>query len=272
MADVQETDVTQPAPRTLFYVPKRTNVQLDKVRQHFGSVDASQLVLPDDLRFVFLCFTQRSGSTYLAQLIASGGGYNVPREYLNPDSIRSRSAKRKLSSFADYVADVIERDSRQERLFIKATPLHLGMLEEAGLLGRIVDRSDFVLIERGDKLGQAISFAIARGTGKYTSNMPARKTEADLVFDRALIVKLLNGLVESYKQFDMFFGMNGIVPVSIAYEQLISTPEAALRLISGAIGVADFTMKPAAIQNARQAGDLNAAWRAMFLRGEGLLP
>jgi LPS sulfotransferase NodH len=271
MADVPTTVTDEPAPPRLFFVPKRTrNLQIAKLTKHFGHIAAADAALPKGLRFVFLCFTQRCGSTYLAQLIGSGGQYNVPREYLNHEHVIARSAKRNLTSFADYFSDLARADAKQGRIFIKVTPLHLGLLQEAGLLGRIVGCSDFVLIERGDKLAQAISFAIARETGKYTSNMQSRKSEADLVYQREAITKLLNSLVDSYKQFDMFFGLNGIVPVNIVYEQLVANPMAALKLISDRLGIAEFTIKEGKVRNARQAGDTNAAWRTLFLRGEGL--
>ncbi len=123
MADMPMTTAGT-APRALLFVPKRTkNMQIDRLVKHFGSIAAADAVLPDDLRFVFLCFTQRSGSTYLAQLIGSSGDYNVPREYFNPDTVITRAAKRNLTSFADYIGDLVRSDAKQGRIFFKITPL-----------------------------------------------------------------------------------------------------------------------------------------------------
>lgn len=45
-------------------------------------------VAPDPaLRFVFLCFTNRCGSNYLAELLASTGALNPAEEVFNGDTI-----------------------------------------------------------------------------------------------------------------------------------------------------------------------------------------
>jgi LPS sulfotransferase NodH len=77
----------------------------------------------------------------------------------------------------------------------------------------------------------------------------------------------MEAFAEDNRQFDRFFGRNGIVPTHVVYEQLIADPQAAARAIGQAIAVPDLTVVPDRIGVRRQAGPINARWRELYLAG-----
>ncbi|HQT47743.1 MAG TPA: hypothetical protein PLY97_11020, partial [Acidocella sp.] len=55
------------------YIPTvPSNPHLSSVIEYFGDFTPEPANIPDTINFIFLCYTNRSGSNYLASLLASG--------------------------------------------------------------------------------------------------------------------------------------------------------------------------------------------------------
>ncbi|MBU6449501.1 MAG: hypothetical protein KGQ26_07745, partial [Rhodospirillales bacterium] len=157
----------------MLYYPKVTpNDHLDALQKHFGKLDAGTLDIPDNVSFLLLGFTNRSGSNYLAELIASDGRIANAGENLNFDTVLEHSIKRGFKSLHEYFKFLVQHTSFNNIVSIKVAPAHLEVLAVAGIFDKIIDRCKFVVIERNDKLSQAISHAIAFQTGRFMSTMP----------------------------------------------------------------------------------------------------
>ncbi len=251
--------------RKLFFPVLEQNPHLKKVEAHFGKIRGPAAELPDETSFVFVCFTNRCGSNYLAELMASGGDYNVAGEDLNWDTVINHSNRLNLESFQAYFSFLARHLRRSERVFIKAATSQIELLGRAGILDQVIARSKFILIERNDKLGQAISHAIAFATGRFTSHTEGIKTAEEVEYSRKQIEQIIGGIAEQYRQFDVFFGRNGLTPLCIAYEQLITDPQAHLAVIARHLGVEALVMNPERLRLERQTGPVNAAWRERYL-------
>src|SRR5882724_2247499 len=60
-----------------------------------------------DLKFVFICFTNRCGSNFFAEAMASDGTLNLGFEFLNHDAILRVMREQNLEYVQDYISGVV---------------------------------------------------------------------------------------------------------------------------------------------------------------------
>jgi len=245
-----------------------TSEHLEKVRARFGGTLHAPVSLPPGLRLAFLCFTNRCGSNYLASLLATSGKLNAASEMLNAEEVCRVADQFGINSFQQYFAAIARHDMRSGVFLTKLAVPHLPLLVESGLLQHCRATAVFLLMERDDKLAQAISHAIASETESWTSAMPARRAPETLTFSRAAVAARLDAIVEDNRRFDAFFAYNGFIPTRIVYERLLAAPRPELDLIAQRLGLPALEVDPARVPIAPQAGHVNTDWRRLFLEEE----
>lgn len=258
-------------PRKAFFPKIPINDHLTNITQFFGQVANAPAIIPDDAKFIFLCFTNRSGSNYMAELLASDKRLPPARENLNFDTVIDHARQNFLKSIQAYFSYLVNLTKKNGFVCIKTAPSHIELLGNSGILDQIVDRSRFVLIERSDKLAQAISHSIAFQTGKFMSTMNEPNRKVEPTFNREQLDKIISNIADEYRDFSLFFGRNGIVPAQVVYEQMVRDPVQTLAFVGDMIGVPGLTIKPENVRLDRQAGHLNAEWRQKYLLGDGTL-
>jgi trehalose 2-sulfotransferase len=229
--------------------------------------DAPKVPPDPALRFVFLCFTNRCGSNYLAELLASTGALNRAEEVFNGETITEHVRAQALASLSAYLDFLCRRLALGGRLLAKIGLEQLVMLTEAGLLDQIGHRAQFLLIERQDKLAQAISLLVAIQTQQWTSRHSRRMGDEALVYDRRILTEQQDLIAQQNFAFYRFFASNGIAPKHIAYEALEAAPEAMVADIGDWLGVPGLVADPAALPITRQESPIKAAWRARYESG-----
>jgi LPS sulfotransferase NodH len=211
---------------------------------------------------LFLCFTNRCGSNYAAQLIASTGMCNEAGEFFNAATVLEHAVPRGLTSLQDYVTLLPDLVPRRPVLAAKLGLDQLVMLTDAGILDDWLPRSTFLLIERQDKLGQAISRVIAAQTGAWTS---ADDTGVAMPqYSAAAIASELVKIAAANAGFYAWFAMNGIMPVHTSYEQLLQNPSVPFADLAQRVGVDMAPANPTRVTLLRQATAMNEIWRARF--------
>lgn len=241
------------------------NEHLKHIEQHFGALKRETADIPADLTCVFLCFVNRSGSNYLAELLASSCRYNRAGEILNYPAVIEMSKSRRFTRFQDFFAHLVTRQQQSGRFFVKAALQHLEILTRAGVLDQIADRSQFIMLERNDVLGQAISFALAFATRAFSSEVEGSADPQDIAYSRETIDRYLDTVAMSRQQFATFFGRNGIVPFRMMYEQLVADPEGEVTRLARELGLPDFALDMSSVRLQRQAGPVNDEWRRRYL-------
>jgi trehalose 2-sulfotransferase len=244
------------------------NAHAKKLTEFFGSLSAEEPNFSPQMHFIFLCYTNRCGSNYVAELFASSSKYNLAGEDLNFDTVIRHSTEHGFKNLGAYFSFLVRRKARNNTFVIKLAVQHLELLVTSGIMKKIQSQSYFVLIERADKLNQAISFALAFGTGKFTSRQEGHHKPEEVEFSAAHIQGILQGLVESYRRFDLFFGMNGIVPSYVIYEQLAADSVGYLSRLGTELGLEELTVDPKAVRIERQANEVNLLWRIKYLASE----
>ncbi|MBV8397198.1 MAG: hypothetical protein JOZ17_00450, partial [Acetobacteraceae bacterium] len=158
-------------PKELIDYP---NEHGDLIQAHFGNVAADLAAIPSDTRFVLICFTNRCGSHFLADALASSGTLNRAGEMFNAEIVVGDSKAYGLCDIGQFVGRLARTASKHGILVSKATVTQIAVLAKAGVLDHILPRTSFLLLERSDQLGQAISYALALGTDQWTSAHEAR--------------------------------------------------------------------------------------------------
>ena len=243
------------------------NPHVRAVESLFGPIPYRPDLVPPGMRFVFLCFTNRSGSNHLAEALQSDGRLNMAGEFFNADAIEADTRLHGHASFAEYLCRQVQWRQVGGRFVAKVAPAHLELLGRAGVLDAAGGGASYIHINRADRLAQAISHGIAEQTQQWTSATradPARRPR----YARSRIAQIMQQIDEGNALFDRFFAINGIAAARIGYEGLIADPEASLAVVGSAIGVPGLRVVPTAMRLTRQAGMLNQEWRARFDAGQ----
>jgi LPS sulfotransferase NodH len=238
----------------------------DPLQSVFGPSPPTGVIDPS-LKFLFICFTNRCGSNYLAQLIASTGVLNVAEEVFNAPTVQEHAGREGLRSLYDYMGFLGRRLTMSGWLTAKLGIEQLVMLTEAGILDAIIGRARFLLIERQDTVAQAISRLVAMQNGEWTSRHTATIPDEQLVYSRAGIDAQREIIAFDNQAFYRFFASNGLAPNHLAYEAVVQSPGRHLADIGRWLGFGPFLGDPAAIGIRRQESPVKRAWRARYERG-----
>ena len=250
-----------PAPLRAIASPHRAMLE-----QVFGPIRPVAGWQPPALDVLFLCFTNRCGSNYLAHLLASTGAFNEAGEFFNAPTVLEHAVPRGLRSLAAYVSvlpDLVPHLGG--RMAAKASVDQLVMLADAGILAGLGRRAHYLLLERQDRVGQAISRVIAAQNGRWSTHHAARIPDSALVFDHAAIDAELAKIGRANGAFYLFFATNGIAPVHTSYEALLANPSPVMRQLAATLSINDLQPRPDAVAIGRQANHINAAWRSAYL-------
>lgn len=224
-------------------------------------LDASEL---KKYRVLFICFTNRCGSNYLAELLARSGLYNVAGEFLNFDTVLNHQKIKGFNSLAEYFSILMQERSVANNFACKISATQLAMLYRIGLLQQLAPSSKFLMIERGDLLKQAISLDIASRTGQWTSYMEARNAVDESSFEAAKLRRMIKSLARQQYYFRLFFGVNGINPFQVNYETLISDGAHVLNRLMSWLGHDRVSIRMDNTDTSKQSGQLNDLWRKKY--------
>jgi len=230
-----------------------------------GSVRPEPGWAPPDFGVLFLCFTNRCGSNYLAQLLATTGAFNVAGEFFNAPTVLKHAMERDLRSLPAYFSALSLLVPHTGRIAAKVVIGQLLMLAEAGILDALRARATYLLLERRDWLGQAISRLIAWQNGRWSSTHASDIPDSALLFDRAAIDSQLAWVAKENAAFARFFSANGIVPVRVTYEDLLADPGPTVEALAATMGLAGLCARPEKVAIRPQANAINGAWRSAYL-------
>jgi LPS sulfotransferase NodH len=219
---------------------------------------------PAPRRTLILCTDERTGSHYLAQLLAATEQLGRAYEYFNTPWMKEH--------YADYPEDVPGQLLWAKRLgttsngyfSLKLHPWAMDRIAPYLDLCRDLPEPQFVSLQRRDLLAQALSLHKAQSTQKFTS---WSQNKSEPVYDGARIRALVSELALRRERWEIYFARNGIRPLYIDYEQLQSEPQAVVGRVAGHAGL---TATPPMRQTdwyrfEQQSDHINEAWRERFL-------
>ena len=246
-----------------FGAPNRSTIA-----NQIGIAPEYSVELPRELRFAFLCFTNRCGSAHFGDLLESTGVFGPALESLNAGAVLNHCEQHALGTFQDYFAAIVRRDTKDGVYIVKAAPEQLALLTEAGILDEIVERSAFLYIRRADTLGQAVSRVIAEQNRRWAWDSPSEMTDGELVFSAKSIAGHIKHITIQNQSFEQFFALNGLDPVRVEYERLLEDPQVELNRVARRLALPALRIEPSKLRYRQQRNEINDSWRSMFLAAE----
>jgi len=241
------------------YPPSDHEVEIGTL---FQEVDSGSRDYPAD-RTLLICFTNRSGSTFLGEALAATGSVKPAREYLNHPVVRRQSTQRGITSFDAYLIDLAGRFGHQGILTVKSGLGQLYYLAKLGFLGDLIKDPAFILIERDDTLAQAVSWAIAFQTGQWKSTQ--ERSDQPVEYDFDMIDKRIDSILSENAAFRAFFARNDCHVEFVRYEQLRASPKEVIEDVATKLGLESAHYRQEQVSIAPQRSSMNAEWKTRYL-------
>lgn len=225
---------------------------------------------------VFIAGSGRSGSNLLCSAMTSTGILGSPTEWLNLREM-ARADPAGIRTAADCCRKVATAGSTPNG--IAATKLTANHYERLG--GTLVLEDWFpvqswIYLRRHDRLGQAISRALALQTGVWAMQA-GFIAGREPVYARAHIDSALANIQASDDFWAGYFSPRGIRPLDLWYEDLEKDLHGEIARVADHVGghalADDLRRTPPYVSghfdiwHARQRSAVNAAWRVRYLRG-----
>lgn len=231
-----------------------------------------------------LATTPRTGSTLLARALWDTGRVGAPKEYLNPTALRdwevrlgtplSRLRHRVLPASLSPVIGRLPTwtpdrvDAQLARIAAhRAGPtgqvgLKVHAHHAAALLPEDAPRlrhARWIRLRREDRLGQALSWARARQTGRWAAHRDGRPP----VYRRGAIDRALSRIETGEAFWEQRLAGHDVL--ELTYEALTAEPLATVNRVLDWLG--EDPVDAVSLPLARQADATSDAWRARYLAG-----
>lgn len=236
-----------------------------KVRRFFKNrkVVRPSRVSAQPVQPVFICFTQRSGSSLLAELLASTGELPQAKGNFSWQVIVKHSKRNKYGSFEQYCASLVWLRRGNGFFACKASAAQLSFLTKEKLIPKVFAAPRFIHLRRRDVLAQAISFVIARQTGQWNIRKQVKAEEP--VYDAAAIAARVRAIAAANAWFEDYFALFGFPVFEVVYEDLAADPAATISDITEWLGLGPSQIDRERTSLKPQRNALNDEWRSRFL-------
>jgi LPS sulfotransferase NodH len=218
---------------------------------------------PPVLSFV-VCSLPRSGSSLLCDVLASTELAGAPSEYFDADQMAEFGRAWGVTTFEQYLTALVAKKTSPNGVFgVKAHYHQLFDAFPGGDLGEAFPNVHHVYITRADRVRQAVSFAIATQTEKWSSLQEANGAQA--VYSAAEIDSFVEWIEREEAAWERYLAKSGAPVCRIVYEDLVAGLEGAVLEVMRFLGIelpAGFEVPAPTL--ARQAGALNDDWVARY--------
>jgi LPS sulfotransferase NodH len=215
-------------------------------------------------RTLVIASTARSGSSWLGHLVSMTEHLGRSREYLGHWGDKRADAEGVAAALRRMRA---EGTTPNDVTGVKVFPRHLAMVARFTAFSAWYPGARYVHIVRRDLLAQAISLQKARSSGRFYTQMPELRPPT---YDAKRIAGYIARLALDNASWSAHFARTGIAPLTIAYEDAVPDPVAAVKAIAAHVGV---EVPDAAIRAegyVRKLSDpLSDEWRRRFLAEQG---
>jgi LPS sulfotransferase NodH len=183
-----------------------------------------------------VCATPRSGSSLLDEALTNTGIMGMPDEYFLPRNERMWRKAWNVSTFSEYLAEVLRRGTSPNGVF--GTKMMWGYFGRFGkqirhlpgnryrttheALNTVFPALSYIWIRRRDKVRQAVSHAKARQTNVWAvTDELAPETIEKLVFSFRQIDFMVRELEAHDAAWQRYFAIHAIRPYSVFYEDFV---------------------------------------------------
>ena len=225
-----------------------------------------------------ICSVERSGSTLLAALLEGTGELGNP--LVEPFRVRVETEAVRAHSFTahdQYLAHARAVSATPNGVAgIKLMWRHLARVmaeirrsrpdsdvRDVDLLAEYFPGlAHFIVTQRRDLIGQAVSWAIAHQSDRWRSTHPGNGRQPKYSFD--LIYLLHQNVVADNFGWESWFSANGIEPRRVVFEDWVDSPQLVVDDLSELILGAPAGKQPSGELPAKQSTALNLEWRTRY--------
>lgn len=251
--------------------PGAVTLPLDKrgpheaaLRQRFARFEYRGEHAPVTDPVCILLFTNRSGSTLVAEYLRATGRVVAMGEPLNHPIVGRRAARFGLRTFPDYLAHEYRRWHQPGTVYgFKASWDQALMLWRAGILPHYFSNVRWILVQREDLVAQAISFSIAEQTQRWHS-FDAGDHPAP-VYDYARILRRVQTLAQSNAALQAVCSLLQLAPCRIDHDAFVAAPEEHTHALADHLGLGEVSIDPERIRLHRQRDGTSREFRERFL-------
>lgn len=219
--------------------------------------------------------TARTGSYFLADLMKNTGLLGYPREFFNPH-IENQILVSGMADPPPAKPDTVARrcalvdangTSANGVAAFKLFPPHFHWMLGGVRLSEWFPNIRWIHLSRDDKVGQAISWSIARQTAVWWG----RRDEAGPtpVYSASEIEMLLLEILAEEADWAAYFLRNDIRPLRLSYETMVREPAGTVAAIADFAGVALKGPPALGSTTTKQRGPLEEEWRSRFMDDAG---
>ncbi len=227
-------------------------------------------------RPVFLVFTNRCGSTFVAAKLSEAGYAGAPTshrnfEFFNADMLNPWCRERGIGSLDQYVRAIAAAYAAPAGSFFSKLSLdQLVWLTRCGVIGTLMPAPVFVHVVRRDVIAQAISLVIAVQTQEWTS-LHAKSAVTPQFMPNA-ILNVAKDVRTQEALADLYFSLTRATVLRVVYEDAVAEPDRVVREFAALSGIAP-VVGAATMAVERQAGARNLEWeKRLFAFVGGRLP
>lgn len=214
---------------------------------------------------VFICFTNRCGSNFLTDLLASTGKLPRGGEFFNAPTVLHRSRTAGITGFDFYCRLLHEKNAKAGRLVAKAGIGQLAMLARLGYFGTLFPNPHFIHIHRYDVVAQAVSYQFAFHTREWIAGQEKANADDSAEYDGAKIAARIERVNLENAMIRQFLQANRLRYLPVQYEHLEAMPDQTAAMIAAWLGLGPVKIDPKRLKVARQASDLKRQFYDRYL-------
>jgi len=171
---------------------------------------------------IFLCYTNRSGSNYLSELLSHVTSYKTLGEFFNYDNFM-QLFDNKEKNIEEYLFEILKHCKLENKIPVfKISWDQLFFLTKIGYIGKIIINPTFIHLRRRDVLSQVASFYRALKNNKWVELEHNKKNseEEKITFENLYSYIDIDYIYHCNSMFDKYFNYFSFNPQRLIYEDL----------------------------------------------------
>jgi LPS sulfotransferase NodH len=224
----------------------------------FGAFRAPEKIL-------IILFPSRSGSTFFGQLLSSTGWFNQIGESFAPRQLNAVRQRQGLGDLHEAAQWMIDNRGTEHAFGVKAGFKVLAASAELGFLPEIIDRAQFLLLRRRDRVGQAVSMVKGLRGGKMHSGQSAERQLTDDDYDADAIAQKVENIIRTEVMLAEFASRLGKDAPLVYYEDICADPRRYVAQVCDLMGLkmpSDYEPNKVRLSVVRD--ELSARWVQRF--------
>jgi len=214
---------------------------------------------------LFICFTNRCGSNYLADLLASTGTLPRAGEFFNAPLVLGQSRPARIAGFDGYCRLLHSKNTVAGRLAAKASIDQLAMLARLGYFGTFFPNPHFIHIHRYDVLAQAVSHQFAAHTKEWAAWHEKVNSDDSVEYDYRKIAMRIERIGVVNAMIRQFLQTNRLRYLPVLYETLDAMPDRTIAMICDWLGLGPVKIDAKRLRVSRQVSELKRQFYDRYL-------